>query len=217
MVQSKSGLEDSYMSNFESTVFINCPFDKDYDKLLKIIIFSLIKFGLEPTTALNRFDSGQVRYEKIKTLILGAKFSIHDLSRSKSSKEDEFYRLNMPFELGLDIGCRDFHFEDQYRNKKILILEEEEHNTKIALSDVAFGDHKAHNGNGLKLIFSLREWLIQSGINRLIPATKLWDNFNYFYSNLAETKSSLGFAQKDIDNISVPEFIDFAKEYELVE
>lgn len=121
----------------------------------------------------------------------------------------------MPFELGIDIGCRDFHPNKKYRMKSFLILEEEQYSTQKALSDISFGDCKCHFGDGERLVFTIREWLMQQGLKDLIPATKIWDNFNFFVANLVNIKSSKGYTQKDIDNLPIPEYINFVKEYKL--
>ncbi len=94
--------------SFEKSVFINCPFDDSYVELLRPILFCVLDLGLEPRIALERFDSAETRIEKILELILASRYAIHDLSRLKSTKKNEFYRLNMPFELGIDYGCLRF-------------------------------------------------------------------------------------------------------------
>ncbi|MEM9859552.1 MAG: hypothetical protein AAF843_19520 [Bacteroidota bacterium] len=116
-------------SNFDEQVFINCPFDKDYLLLLKPLLFTVIRIGFTPRIASERFDSGEVRLEKIKELIESCRYGIHDLSRYKAKKAGELFRMNMPFELGLDLGCRNYHPEKGYRKKQILVLEEERYST----------------------------------------------------------------------------------------
>ena len=101
--------------NFDKNIFINCPFDVDYTPLLKCLLFTTIYCKFNPRIALEKFDSGEVRLEKIIQLIQDSKYSIHDLSRAKSSKKNEYYRLNMPFEIGLDFGCKLFHSDEKFR------------------------------------------------------------------------------------------------------
>ena len=90
---------------FNDNVFVNCPFDDEYLPLLRPLLFTVIDLGFTPRIALERLDSGRPRFQKIVALIKQSKYAIHDLSRIQSSKVGEFYRLNMPFELGLDVGC----------------------------------------------------------------------------------------------------------------
>lgn len=93
---------------FETNVFVNCPFDSEYDRIRQAILFCLIRFGLNPRIATERSDSGETRIEKILELVESSRFSIHDLSRCQARQAGEHYRLNMPFELGIDFGCRRF-------------------------------------------------------------------------------------------------------------
>lgn len=108
---------------FEKSVFINCPFDKDYEPILQAILFCVIFLGFEPRIATENSDSGSIRLEKIRDLIENSKFSIHDLSRCQAKKKGEHFRLNMPFELGVDYGCRQY-LGNGRNEKKLLILEE---------------------------------------------------------------------------------------------
>jgi len=107
-------------NDYEKNVFINCPFDDEYLSLLRPILFTIIYLGFIPRISLESFDSGKPRFNKICELIEQSKYSIHDLSRIKARKKGEYFRLNMPFELGLDIGCRIFQ-KEKYSDKKHLI------------------------------------------------------------------------------------------------
>jgi len=90
------------MTTFERSVFINCPFDSKYYFLLKPLLFTIVDLGFNPKIALERSDSCENRITKIEELIKESKYSIHDLSRIRSVKKNEIYRMNMPFELGID-------------------------------------------------------------------------------------------------------------------
>lgn len=94
---------------FEKHVFINCPIDIHYYPLLKVLVFTFVKYGMIPRVALENSDAGQARITKVLGLIKESKYSIHDLSRLKSVKAKEFYRMNMPFEIGVDFGARNFN------------------------------------------------------------------------------------------------------------
>jgi len=95
---------------FESSVFINCPFDDDYASILQAIAFCVTFLGFSPRLAPENSDNSSPRLERIVKLIRGSKFGIHDLSRCKSNKIGEFNRMNMPFELGLDYACKKFGY-----------------------------------------------------------------------------------------------------------
>lgn len=93
---------------FERNVFVNCPFDEAYYPLLRPLLFTIIYVDLLPRIATERLDSGEARISKIIELIEESRYAIHDLSRIQAEAAGEFYRLNMPFELGIDVGCRLF-------------------------------------------------------------------------------------------------------------
>jgi len=91
---------------FDQNVFVNCPFDNQYRKLLRPLLFTISYLGLTPRIALEAMDSGKVRIDRIVDLVRESKYAIHDLSRLQAEKAGEYARLNMPFELGLDLGAR---------------------------------------------------------------------------------------------------------------
>ncbi|MCZ2845267.1 MAG: hypothetical protein O2U61_02015, partial [Candidatus Bathyarchaeota archaeon] len=107
------------------SVFVNCPFDNEYFKLLKPLLFTLIYIGLKPRIS-ETSDSREVRLHKIKEMMEDSKFSIHDLSRMEPLTEDKLPRFNMPFECGIDFGIK-LSNPQKYQNKKFLILEKEQY------------------------------------------------------------------------------------------
>jgi len=164
---------------FERNVFINCPFDDNYLPLLRPLLFSVLYLGLEPCIASGELNSAQPRFQKIIQLIVKSKYAIHDLSRIQAQKKGEFFRLNMPFELGLDIGCQSFK-GGRWQGKKCLILEVERYRYQAAISDLSNSDIASHKGNPATLVFEVRNWLdAQAGLHAPGP-TKVWANFNDF-------------------------------------
>ncbi len=197
------------MNDFDKNVFINCPFDAAYLPLLKVLLFTVKYCGFNPRIALERFDSGEVRLVKIKQLIEASRYSIHDLSRIKAKATGEYFRLNMPLELGIDIGCREYHGAGKYRKKRILILEPERFGVQKALSDMSFADCKCHWEKDVRLVACVREWFAELGIKRLRSPSYIWDRYNDFVSEVYEKKKEEGFKPSEIENIPIPEFIDW--------
>ncbi len=160
---------------FEKCVFINCPLDEDYEPILQAILFCVVYLGLSPRFSSERNDSGENRLEKIRGLIESSKYSIHDLSRCQAKKKGEHFRLNMPFELGIDYGCRQY-FGNGRENKKILILEEKKYRYQAAISDLSGCDIEAHAGDFQKAVRKVRNWLVSEagvaaeGASRILGA-----------------------------------------------
>jgi len=198
--------------DFSKNVFINCPFDDQYIPLLKAILFTIIYLGFTPRIALERLDSGEARINKIIDLIKASKFSIHDLSRIKSSKKSEYFRLNMSFELGVDIGCRIFK-DGQAKDKKCLILEKERYRYQKALSDLSNSDIKSHNNEPEEVIRQIRDWFVVNELERADSGTIIWDSFNKFMADFYLKKEKEGFREKDIQRMPIPEFIRFINEW----
>jgi hypothetical protein len=107
---------------FSDSVFINCPFDVEYGPIFEAIVFCVLDYGFVPLRALEETDSGTFRLNKIQEITRRSEYTIHDLSRVELNLDTRLPRFNMPFELGLDIGCR-MDGSGQARRKKCLILE----------------------------------------------------------------------------------------------
>lgn len=203
---------------FENSVFINCPFDPEYKPLLNALLFTLIKFGFIPRIALESSDSGVLRITKILEMIKESKYSIHDLSRLQAKREDEYYRLNMPFELGIDFGAR--KFDKTLAEKRFLVLEASSYDYMKALSDFNGFDIKSHKNNQEDLISSIRSWLIDTANLRDLDAPmKIRIQFNEFNQMVFDKKFTKYFpefpesmatemANEEIDLMPIPELIE---------
>lgn len=198
--------------NFEQSVFVNCPFDVEYEPILQAILFCLVRFSLTPRIATERSDAGESRLEKINELILSSKYSIHDLSRCQAKAVGEHYRLNMPFELGLDFGCKRWAGEP-YQTKSILILEEQQYRYQAALSDLAGSDIEAHNADYAKAVRKTRNWLSGHGGFERIGAAKILAEYEDFQEWNYERQLDAGFSEEDILDSSTAELLDAMLEW----
>ncbi len=197
---------------FSRNVFINCPFDSEYVPLLRPLLFTVLFLDYNPRIASEKFDSGEARINKICNLIKCSKYSIHDISRIQSSKKGEYYRLNMPLELGIDIGCR-LSNEGVLQSKTCLILEKDKYRYQKALSDLSNSDIKSHNNDPETLVFHVRNWFIELGFKKAPSATRIWERFNEFMADFREARERDGFKDRDLEFMPVPEYIDFMKEW----
>lgn len=196
---------------FNENVFINCPFDIEYRKLLRPLLFTVVYIGLEPQIS-ETTDSGEQRVNSIQALILNSKYSIHDLSRIEIRHRRDLPRFNMPFELGLDIGCKRFGV-GSLTEKKCLILEKEQFRYQRVLSDISGNDIEAHKEDAQTLIRKVRNWFVSQNIHAISSPNVIWTSFNEFESSLGETLSEAGFNQEDIDEMPKSEFISYVKDW----
>ncbi len=197
--------------SFERNVFINCPFDDDYFPILKPLLFTVIYLGLNPRISLESSDSGEVRVDKLMKLIQESKYAIHDLSRLQATKAGEMARLNMPFELGLDIACRKFG-AGKLKEKKGLILEKDRYEYQKALSDIAGQDISAHQNDPQSAMTKCLEWLISQCKLKGIGTTRVWQDLLIFRGALEVTLKD-SHTLKEIEGLPINQYIAYAKDW----
>jgi hypothetical protein len=198
--------------SFEINVFVNCPFDNEHRDLLRPQLFCILALGFEPRIAVERADGAEVRVEKIIELINESKFGIHDLSRLRAKKAKEYFRLNMPFELGLDYACRLYGSGNLFQ-KRILILEDKAHELKKALSDLSGSDVEPHNNEPVKICKIVRDWLSQSLGTSPAPPSELWARFNEFTGENYLRLKGQNYSDQDIEDQPVRELINAMREW----
>lgn len=146
------------MAPYDQQVFLNVPFDTRYKKLLDALVFAVHDCGLIARYALEQEDSGQVRVNKLYAIIRDSRFGIHDLSRTTLDSRFRLPRFNMPLELGLFLGARQFG-KDAQRRKSCLILDRERFRYQIFCSDIAGQDIRAHGNDVSQVLTAVRNWL----------------------------------------------------------
>lgn len=192
---------------YDRNVFVNCPFDEHFLPLLRPLLFTVLYLDLNPRIALERTDSGESRLEKIVQLIRASKYSIHDLSRSEAAEAGELYRLNMPFELGLDYGCRLFGAA-KFREKVTLVLESKPHRYKAAISDLSGADIECHFNEPYKVMGIVRNWLKSTCLPAAVGPARIEAAFTQFMTEDYNALTSEGFSGADIAALPTGELIE---------
>lgn len=173
--------------------------------MLRVVLFTLLYFGFNPRIASERFDSGEPRIQKIYDLIRESKYGIHDLSRIDAKKKGQLFRLNMSFELGLDIGCRVF---GEQGDKHHLILETKRYRYQAAISDLANSDIMAHGDDESTLVKCIRRWLASNGHHGLESPTVAWYDFQNFLTDFHAEREANSFSKEDIYDVPIPEYVE---------
>lgn len=194
-------------AEFGNSVFINCPFDKEFEPILQAILFCVVSAGLYPRIATEAADAAEVRLVKIQNLILGSRFSIHDLSRIQAKNSGEYFRLNMPFELGLDYGCRTFAGGD-YSTKRMLILETKPYRYQAAISDLAGCDIQSHSDRYQQALRKVRNWLVSEAGVQMPGATGVLNSYADFQEWYYERQLAAGFSEEDIQDYPTSELLE---------
>ena len=192
---------------FETTVFINCPFDDAYAPLLEAALFCVVYFGFLPRLANERVEAGENRLDKISEMIKGAKFSIHDLSRCQAEAAGEFFRMNMPFEYGMDVGFRR-GTNRQLQQKKFLIFERSPYELKRALSDIAGQDVAYHKDDYVQIIRHVRDFFrVEANVEVPGPA-RINADYATFQGWMTEKKIYEGHSEREALSLPTRERLD---------
>lgn len=190
--------------SYDHNVFFNCPFDTAYQPLLRAIAFCIYDLKLTLRIASETHDSGSTRISKIIQLIRESRFGIHDLSRLAAAKKGDLARLNMPFELGLDMGSRTFggdHPDHKYADKKCLVLSDKAYQYQAAISDISGSDIMVHKNEPVIAVEKVRNWLVDvAQIADPPPPSRIWVRFNEFLADNYQYLSIKGWSDDDIAN-----------------
>jgi hypothetical protein len=123
-------------------VFLNIPYDRQFQSLYLAYIAGLSAFGLVPRATLE-VPGGERRLDRIVGLVRSCPYSLHDLSRVELDEtRPKTPRFNMPFELGL----ADAWQKMARRPHTWFVLESKLRRAQKSLSDINGTDVYIHGG-----------------------------------------------------------------------
>jgi len=195
---------------YENSIFINCPFDEDYARVFNAIVFTIHDLGFTARCARERDDASENRLDKIMGIIDQCKYAIHDLSRADRNSKD-LPRFNMPFELGLFLGCKKWG-SGKHNDKVSLILDKEKYRYLEFISDLRGQDTKNHNDDPQKAVQAVREWLAGPTLERVRRhgASQIWDRFQQFEEKLPSICEGINILPGEL---TYPEYVQLVKEF----
>lgn len=169
--------------DYDRNVFINCPFDDQYDEIFNAILFVVHKCGFILRCSKEYEDSSSIRINNIVELIRESKYSIHDLSRVSLDDTSQLPRFNMPLELGICIGALEFGTKKQKENK-YLIIESEKFRFKQFISDLSGQDIRDHKDSTEGAIKIVRNWLASKTSETIPSASFIYKEYLTFLIDL---------------------------------
>lgn len=140
--------------DYDVNVFINCPFDAEYEPLFRAMVFTISSCGFIAQCAKGASNQN-LRFQRILELVGECRYGLHDLSRIEAGS---LPRNNMPLELGVFIGCQRFGTPYDYE-KEYLILDSDAYRYNQHTSDVKADDAEYHYDQPDQLIERVRDWL----------------------------------------------------------
>jgi len=165
-----------------SDVFINCPFDPDYEALFRAMVYAIVDCGFNPRCAKEQFSSAAVRISRIQDIIEECRLGIHDLSRVQLGTSG-LPRFNMPYELGLFLGCKRFGGK-AHAHKEALVLDSEPYRYQAVLSDIAGQDIRSHANTPSQMIRCIRDWLAGFSTGEIPHAPRMVEDYEVFCARL---------------------------------
>ncbi len=162
------------------SVFYNCPFDDGYKPMFEAVIFCVFAAGFQPRCSLEFDDATEIRIGKIMRIIGQCQYGIHDISYSKLDPSSGLPRFNMPFELGIFLGCKTFG-GTAHQSKIGLVLDGERYQYHRSLSDISGMDIRHHGNDPRQAIQAVRDWLRVVSRKSDIPGGEsIWKRYEQF-------------------------------------
>jgi hypothetical protein len=136
-------------------VFINCPYDDDFEARRDALILACVGTGFYPTSAIVDGPGGKSRIDRIFDELDGSILSIHDLSRATGEGGENLARFNMPLELGMAMFLA--HREPD-RHAWVALVPDEVSRTKL-VSDLNGFDPEVYDGTVGQLVHRVTSFL----------------------------------------------------------
>ena len=163
------------LRNYQDNVFINSPFDSAFKPIFDALVFVIQDAGFIARCALEISDGSQNRLQKILAIIAECRFGVRDLSRTELDSAHSLPRFNMPFELGLYVGCKWFGNKTQ-QAKSCLILDREPHRYQKFISDISGQEVYYHDNEPEQALGMVRNWLRTEPKRRAYQAREQYGN-----------------------------------------
>ena len=160
-------------------VFLNYPFDPEFEPMSDAMHFSVIAAGLIPLCAHDLSVPDKPRLELLVEAIVNCDYSAHDFSRCTGEGPQNFSRFNMPIEMGMAL----FHaIATQRQNHRCIFFVSNPHDYKIFASDLSGLDPKSHESNDIQLMSALYEWLRDIGgpLSNSVPTPRAKEKYELF-------------------------------------
>jgi hypothetical protein len=181
-----STLEDFRISDFQ--VFLNYPFDEDFEAFALAMHFAVVATGLIPICSKDISVPDQPRLEMLVDMVSNCRFSVHDFSRYRGEGEKNFARFNMPIEMGMALF---YSFSSKQYKHRCAFFVPTSYDYQRFASDLA-GLDPIHYEDDLSLVTSVYEWLHKVGkpYVGVRATTEVQEKYKYFKKELERVKGS---------------------------
>lgn len=190
------------VKDYDRNVFINCAFDANFLNIFRAIVFVVHDCGFIARCALETGNKDGVRIDKIVKIIEQCRYGIHDLSCVEITEESPLPRFNMPYELGIFMGCK--HYGEAHHQKKdFLVLDSHPHRYKRVISDLAGYDFPSHHNDPLSVIANIRDWFSETASKVLPGAIYYQSRYRNFMKVFPELCASM---KADVNSLNFKDY-----------
>jgi len=181
----------THLSAFQyAQVFLNYPFDAEFEPLAHAMHFAVVAAGLVPLCAHDLSVPDRPRLEMLVDAIMNCHYSAHDFSRSRGEGSGNFARFNMPIEMGMAL----FHaLQTQRQEHRCAFFVASPHDHQIFASDLAGLDPKYYGKDETELVASVFEWLravARPYANMDIPTGQVKNKYTHFKKEMERIKGN---------------------------
>lgn len=142
-----------------NAVFLNIPYDPEFQKLYLAYIVGLSHLGFDPYIT-SGISGGERRLDRVLSLIQSCRYSIHDLSRVELNVAPPATpRFNMPLELGLTITWSKIY----PKRHTWFLWESTSRRIQKSMSDLDGTDPYIHSGTVEGVLRELRNAFVRDG------------------------------------------------------
>ncbi|MEM7767025.1 MAG: hypothetical protein AAF253_06005 [Pseudomonadota bacterium] len=107
-------------------------------------------------------------------------------------------RFNMPLELGLYLGAKRYGDRKQGM-KKLIVMDQHPFRYRQAISDISGQDVECHDGDPLKAIKRVRDWLPTVSRRKTLPgATKIIERYEQYEQDFTLVCNTLALDAGDL-------------------
>jgi hypothetical protein len=113
-----------------------------------------------------------------------SRYGIHDISRIELDRGTRYPRFNMPLELGIFLGAKEFGDAEQ-REKACLVLDRDPRRYQAFMSDIAGQDIRMHSNTPAGAIQAVRDFFSTKRPGDLLPGhSKMISRYERFADEL---------------------------------
>jgi hypothetical protein len=169
---------------YKCQVFLNYPFDREFEPLANAMSFAVIAGGLLPVCALDLTSPDRPRLEMLVEAMRHCRYSAHDFSRFTGEGKNNLARMNMPIEMGMAVF---YALDTQRREHRCAFFVPTPYDYQAFASDLAGLDPKCHSNDARTLLSEMYDWL--RGVVPLMlfnarPTAEVWAKFQEFRQQL---------------------------------